>query len=164
MKKRVVLFVLALVLSFSSLSFVTESKASAARGGYVNSKYYAQGGRVNIVYNDLYLNVTDARKYASKSEVSIKEGFVWFGAALYTPASAYVSTVGLYRATEASLFASAIRKYTDKNQAVHITLSKDKNYPVGTRIVKSWDGKTSSIKPFAVPAPQYQTVIKKGTY
>ena len=135
--------------------------SSTVRGGYVKSTYYAQGGRVNIEYHDLYLKVSDARKYASKSEVSIKEGAVWFGASFIPTASPYIATIGFYKTSEASLFASNIRKYTDKGQHVHITLSKDKRTGTAARTVKKWDGKKSSIKQFSVPAPKYQKVNKK---
>ncbi|KSU65229.1 hypothetical protein [Bacillus altitudinis] len=160
--KKLPVFLLSFVLIFSAF-FVTDGSktlAASSNGGYVKSTYYAQGGRVNIEYHDLYLKVADARKYAAKSEVSIAEGAAWFGASFIPAAGPYISTIGFYRATEAAVFVSNIRKYTDKNQHVHVTLYKDKFHGTSGRIVTKWDGRKETIKPFKVPAPQYQKVKK----
>lgn len=162
MKKSSV-FIMSFSLILSALFLSDESKVSAktSKGGYVKSTYYASGGRVNIEYHDLYLRVADARKYAAKSEVSIAEGAAWFGATFIRAASPYIATIGFYRATEAAVFASNIRKYTDKNKHVHVTLYNDKFYGISGRIVTQWNGQKESIKPFKVPVPKYQKVVKK---
>ncbi|EIJ79754.1 hypothetical protein [Bacillus methanolicus] len=86
---------------------------------------------------------------------------VWFGGSFIPTAGPYIATIGFYRATEAAVFASNIRKYTDKNKHVHVTLYKDKFYGTSGRIVTQWNGQKESIKPFKVPVPKYQKIVKK---
>jgi hypothetical protein len=170
--KRIVVLMLSLSLAFSGLFFSNISTADAAYvepspggtvvGGYVKSKYYASGGRVNIEYHDYYMNVSSGRTFAAKTDISFAEGVFWFRASFLPVISTYAATLAFYRATEASVFASKIRYYTDRNIPVHVTYWNDKNYSTFGRTVTAWDGKATSIKPYKVPAPEYQTVIARA--
>ena len=148
--KKVVGFVLSLALMFSIFTFVGTPKASAAtplKGAYSKAVFYAAGGRVNVEAHHLYLNVEDARAYAAKSEVSVSEGIAWFGASFIPKAGPFISTLGLLRSIEASLFVSEIRRYTDRNIPVLIVISKDNfNSGFASRAVTSWDGNAESVK------------------
>ncbi|MCM3126097.1 MULTISPECIES: hypothetical protein [unclassified Mesobacillus] len=170
--KKIVVLMLSLSLAFSGLFFSNISTADAAyvepspggsvSGGYVKSKYYASGGRVNIEYHDYYMSVSAGRTFAKKTEMSFAEGVFWFRTGFIPVISPYAATLGFYRATESSAFASQIRSYTDKNIPVHVTYWNDKNYSTFGRTVTAWDGKAATIKPFKVPAPEYQTIIAKA--
>lgn len=162
--KKISVFLLTFSLIFSTLFIGGNSKVEAAQlnGGYVKSTYYAQGGRVNIEYQDFYLNVADARTLASKSEQSAGEILAWLRVSFIKGINPYVSGfIGSYRALEAASFASSIRKYTDKNQKVHVTIWRDKFHGVSGRTVAYWNGDHTTVKPFAVPAPKYQKVVVK---
>ncbi|MBS4173997.1 hypothetical protein [Bacillus sp. FJAT-49736] len=110
---------------------------------------------------DLYMKPKEARIYASKSEASVKEGLAWLGASFIPGAGPYLSVIGFINTSERSELSSNIRKYTNKDQSVHITIMKDEKYKFSTYVVKKWDGKKSSIKPFKTPAPQYLNVLYK---
>jgi len=140
---------LSLALMFSIFSFVGTPKASAAtplKGAYSKAVFYAAGGRVNVEAHHLYLNVEDARAYAAKSEISIAEGIAWFGGSFIPKVGPFISTLGLLKSIEASLFVSEIRKYTDQNSPVLIVISKDNfNSGFASRAVTAW-GNAESVK------------------
>lgn len=124
--KRITLFMLSFLLIFSFATEPYEAATVKLKGAYVKSTYKAQGGRMNIEYHDLYLTVADARRYASKAEMSLNEAFAWFGSGFIKGAGPYLATIGFIKASEGAIVASEIRKYTDKNQSVRITIGIDK--------------------------------------
>lgn len=98
--------------------------------------------------------------YASRTDPSITEGATWLAASFIPGIGSYISVAGFFRAADAAILAGDIRKYTDKNQNVHVTLWKDRNYSIGGTFVEYWDGRKETIKPYGVPYPEAQIVHK----
>ncbi|HAJ4014855.1 hypothetical protein MXL46_20925 [Heyndrickxia sporothermodurans] len=161
--KKVLVSVLSLsMLLFGSLVIKpSESEAAAiiCKGGYVKSIYSAAGGRVNIEYQDYYLDVKGGRQFASKMGSSPSKAILWFAASWIPAAGPYIGSMTFLSDLNASMAADKIRSYTDNNKKVHVTVGRDKvNGGLANYIVKGWDGSAKSIKAFEVPAPQYQYV------
>ena len=115
-------------------------------GGFSSASYYASGGRVDIKVDQLYLNPTDARAYATKSEQSLWTGLAWFGSSFIPVAGPYLSTLGLLSTINDAMFVSSIRSYADANQSVIIVISHDRFYGTVTRGAAYWNGMKDQVK------------------
>jgi len=161
---------LVLLLSFSSLFAISPNNGSAnaaskpVKGAIIKSTYGACGGtrcfKSTIV--DLYMKPKEARKFASKTEASLKEGVAWLGAGFIPGAGPYITIIGFVNTSYRADVAAKIRKFTDKNQSVHVYYIKAENQTGFTGYtVEKWNGKKSSIKPWKAPVPDWQHVTYK---
>lgn len=160
--KKLLLLISVLVLTFSVISLGTES-ASAEEGtfyaGYMKTKTYASGGRVDIDTDYLYMYPAEARIYASKSEVSLTNASAWFVANLILPAKPYIATGIFYTGAETSNFTTAIRNQTNLNKPVKIIIKKDNFYGIKQRTAVAWDGKKTSMVPTGNTT--YEKIVKR---
>jgi hypothetical protein len=147
--KKIVGFVLSLAIIFSVFSPVGASTALAAtplKGAYSQGIFYANGGRVNIEANYLYLNVNDARTYASKCDISLYESTAWFAVSFIPASSSYIGILGFLATINSGQLASDIRSYTDKNIPVRVTVARDNFNGLVSKSVIAWDGNAESVK------------------
>jgi hypothetical protein len=156
---------LVLMIMLFSLAAPTVTQAATVKGGIIKSTYGACGGTrcYSMEITDIYMKPTEARKYASKNDVSFKQGLGWLGASFIPGAGPYLSVYGFISTNKQQQLSNNIRKYTNKNQSVHVTIMKDST--VTSTVVTKWDGKKTSIKPFKVAQPQLLKIkYKKYKY
>lgn len=114
--------------------------------GYGYAHYYAAGGRVDIEVHNFYLNPQNARIYATKSEPALWEAVAWFGVSLIPAVGNYIGGLGLLGQLQDAVFVSDIRRYSDANQNVKVTISTDNFYGTSTRTASYWNGMRDTVK------------------
>ncbi|WP_338677424.1 hypothetical protein [Listeria ivanovii] len=135
--------------------------------GFVKSTYKGAtlGGYMDIEYSDFYLNTADARTFASRLDQSNKSVVAWAAASFIPGIGPYITVFGAAASVKRGTATSAIRKLTNKNKKVHVTLCWDKRYGNVSYVVSEWSGTRASIIAFKVAAPKYRKIVTtKVTY
>ncbi|MBC2003635.1 hypothetical protein HCA78_07660 [Listeria booriae] len=174
--KKTIAFVSVLLLVFSMITFnsnhvgavnVQQGDFKSPKSGFVKSTYKGSttGGGMDIEYADYYMSVKEARTFASKLDQSNKSVVAWAAASFIPGIGPYITIFGTAESVKRGTATSAIRKLTDKNKKVHVTVSLDKRYGSTMYNVSEWSGTRASIVAFKAPAPKYQkVVVTKVTY
>jgi len=146
MKKMVLIVVLAfsLVLGPTVAAMAATSSSTIVDGGFVSANF--QGGSIygKVIEDDYYLNVSDAIKYANKISVSSAEAIKWCGASFIPIIGPAIGVYGTATTTIRSQAVTNIRKYTDKNKKVHVTVCSTNG--VSSITVSEWNGTYGQIK------------------
>ncbi len=158
--KRFLIITLSLILVFQLFVVNFASAAQAPemiKGAYVKSTF--EDYRVRVVVEDFYLDVPEARQFASKMEASINEAYIWIAVALMPKVGPFLGTIGALSIVDRQRVANDIRKFTDQNRKVHIRKTRCQITGVVGHTISQWDGKRSSVAPSIIHPNQQLLVI-----